>query len=320
MKKQGTEIIAHRGFSGEYEENTLPAFKAAIDANADMIELDVHMTKDGQLVVIHDESVVRTTNGNGKVKDMTLEELQRLRIKNNLGRTINGKVPPVLEEEVPTLETVLALVKSSNIKLNIELKTDVYPYDGIEAKLIELVERYQIADRVLVSSFNHDSLKRLKQECSNSLPKDRNPYEIGVLFDETKLQSLINRRVLPLPRLDKKHIRVLEELGAQSYHPRHSNLTKGMIDYCQENKIAIRPWTVNDENRMKRLIQQGVTGLITNYPDRLRDLQQNLVNGSHQNTKQKLSNLAQKITPDILRRKVRTRSKPDSDNDRGRKL
>lgn len=140
-------IFAHRGYSALYPENTLTAFEAALPF-VDGIELDVHLSKDGRLMVIHDETVDRTTNGTGWVKDMTIHELRQLRIEGY--------------ERIPTLEEVFGLIKRNNATLNVELKTDQYAYPGIERLAWEAVDEFQLTDRVVFSSFSRETLIRIR--------------------------------------------------------------------------------------------------------------------------------------------------------------
>ena len=148
--------FAHRGFSGQYPENTMLAFKKAWEAGADGIELDVQMTKDGQVVVIHDEKVDRTTNGSGNVRDLTLAELRKL----DASYIYTGKMGV---NPVPTFEEYCAWVAGTDLVTNIELKTGVYPYPGIEAKVWELIQKYHLENKVIISSFNHYSILRMKE-------------------------------------------------------------------------------------------------------------------------------------------------------------
>lgn len=140
-------IYAHRGYSANYPENTLSAFEAALPY-VDGIELDVQLSKDGRLVVIHDETVDRTTDGEGWVKDMTLQQLRSLKVDGY--------------ERIPTLEEVLSLIKSSDVTMNVELKTDEFDYPGIERLAWLAVEDFRLTDRVVFSSFNTDTLIRLR--------------------------------------------------------------------------------------------------------------------------------------------------------------
>lgn len=155
------KIWAHRGCSQNYPENTLLAFKKACELNnLAGIELDIQLTKDGEIVVIHDETVDRTTDGKGYVRDYTLQALKKLRVK-----TGNDFQDGNLEELcIPTMDEVLDILEPRlrrGMKLNIELKTSVYEYPGIERKIVELIEKRGLEDSIVYSSFSAKSLINL---------------------------------------------------------------------------------------------------------------------------------------------------------------
>ena len=149
-------LWAHRGCSQRYPENTLIAFeKAAAIQNLIGIELDIQLTKDGEIVVIHDERVDRTTDGTGFVRDYTLSDLKKLKID-------AGENPL---QSIPTMSEVFDLLEAqlkSGMKLNIELKNSVYPYDGMEEKIVEMVHKRGLQTAVVYSTFYAESLKKLK--------------------------------------------------------------------------------------------------------------------------------------------------------------
>ncbi|MDZ7548216.1 glycerophosphodiester phosphodiesterase family protein, partial [Clostridium perfringens] len=145
--------FAHRGASFDYPENTILSLKEGIKAEANGLEIDVHKTKDNEIVVIHDENIERTYIGRGLVKDFTLEELRNFKSRKKLFR----EHP---ECYIPTLEEVLSLVKGQDITLNIELKTDEIHYKGIESNVISLINKYELNQKVILSSFNHDSIRK----------------------------------------------------------------------------------------------------------------------------------------------------------------
>ena len=147
--------FAHRGASSDYPENTILALKEGIKCGAKGLEIDVHKSKDNKLVVIHDEDIERTFLGKGLVKDFTLEELKSFKNRKKLFRDND-------ECHIPTLEEVLDLIKDIDILLNIELKTDVIYYSGIEEDVINLIKSYGIEDKIIISSFNHESIKKVK--------------------------------------------------------------------------------------------------------------------------------------------------------------
>ena len=142
-----TKIWAHRGASGYAPENTMEAFTLAVQMGADGVELDVQLTKDGQIVVIHDERIDRTTDGTGSVKDYTYEELKKFNAAVNFGNVTEF-------QPIPTFEEYCAWIAETNIETNIEIKTGCYYYEDIEKKTLDMVHKYGLEKRVLYSSFN----------------------------------------------------------------------------------------------------------------------------------------------------------------------
>ena len=149
------KIIAHRGASADYPENTMIAFRRAIGLNVDGIELDVHMSKDGEIFVIHDAFLERTTDGTGFVCEHTKDEILKLRA--------DKLIPQNEWVGVPTLKDVLLLVKETQIFISIELKYANIPYLGFEERVLEEVYDCGMQDRVIITSFNHYALKRVKE-------------------------------------------------------------------------------------------------------------------------------------------------------------
>ena len=232
-----TKIFAHRGASGYAPENTLEAFALAITQGADGIELDVQLTKDGIPVVIHDETIERVTEKKGWVKDHTLKELKELTVLKN-------KFPEYSAAKIPTLEEVLDAVKASGIQVNIELKTGIYWYPEIEKKVAAIVEETGMKDRVIYSSFNHYSVQKMK-----SIVPDA---ETAYLFSDV---------ILHVDEYAAKS-------GVDGLHPAvyHVKMAEFLSEYLVSG-LKTRVWTVNDRADMKRLIEAGVTAVITNYPD-----------------------------------------------------
>ena len=154
------KIWAHRGCSYRFPENTISSFSKCLEYKIAGIELDIQLSKDGELVVIHDEKVDRTTDGTGYVKNMTLSELKELRIVANP----ESNIP---YERIPTMREVFDLVvkpcKQQGLLINIELKNSIEPYEGMEQKILELVEEYGLEDRIVYSSFSPESVKLLKE-------------------------------------------------------------------------------------------------------------------------------------------------------------
>lgn len=149
-----TKIIGHRGGAKGFPENTLAAFKKSVELGADGVEFDVQLTKDGEVVVIHDEMIDRTMTGSGLVKDHTLKELRQM----SAGEFFS---PEFKAEKIPTLKEVLEIVQDLEV-INIELK-NYLPYIGLEEKVLDLVDNFEIRDKTIISSFNHYSLQKVKK-------------------------------------------------------------------------------------------------------------------------------------------------------------
>lgn len=232
------QIWAHRGASGYAPENTLEAFDLAIKQGADGIELDVQVSRDGELVVIHDERIDRVSNGNGWVKDFTLAELKKF--------YFNKTKPEYKKTRVATLKDVYALLKETNVMINVELKTGLFFYKGIEEKTLDLSAKLGMEDRVIYSSFNHYSVLLVKK-----------------LQREAKTGFLVMDGAIDLPQYVKQHS--VDALHSGAYHLRYP----GLIESCKQMGIAIRVWNVRDED-VCVCEALGVDAVITNYPDRSR--------------------------------------------------
>lgn len=236
VEKRDTKIWAHRGASGYAPENTLEAFRMAIEMGVDGIELDVQFTKDRQLVVIHDETIDRVSDGHGRVVDYTLEELKQF--------TFNKTHPAYQNCRIPTLEEVLTLMKPTGMTVNIELKTGVNFYDGIEDSVLRLVDGLKMQEQVIYSSFNHYSVRKVKELCPDA--------HVGFLYADGTLHMAEYAR----------------ENQAEALHPSVNNTQyTDLIPDCKEMGIALHVWTVNDKNDMERMAELGVDAIITNYPD-----------------------------------------------------
>ena len=242
-------VVAHRGYRAKYPENTLAAFEAAISVEADMIELDVCLTRDRVPVVIHDKALDRTTDGKGLVSEHTLAEIQKL----DTGSWFNAEFK---EESIPTLEEVMLKIRG-RITVNIEIKPESFeapaPADAIETQVCKLVEMLGMADSVLISSFEHFFFARIQRW-----------YR-----EQKKLTAL---RVAPLqeaPIDDEIAVALCRRQKAYSYHPDESLVTRSLIQMLKADGYQIFPYTINDEKRMEQLIRWGVSGIISDEPERL---------------------------------------------------
>ncbi|MGE7691706.1 glycerophosphodiester phosphodiesterase [Lysinibacillus sp. NPDC097214] len=232
------DIFAHRGVSAHYPENTMAAFEVASKLPITGIELDVHLTADRELVVIHDETIDRTSNGSGHVKDYTLQELRAY----DYGSWFSPKFE---DESIPTLGDVLELFAGTNHRINIELKTDVFPYDGIEALVIREVAAYQMTERVIISSFNHESIQIISQ---------RAPYiEKAALFAEILIDFTGYTALIP----------------ANAIHVSLPTAFRKSVQEALNEGATVRVYTVNDIENAKQLQQLGVQGIFTDDPEKI---------------------------------------------------
>jgi glycerophosphoryl diester phosphodiesterase len=280
----GTLNIAHRGYSGKFDENTILAFKKAIEYDADGIEADVQLSKDGIPVIIHDETLDRTTNGHGFVKDYTFDELRIFRTKsvqrvqdlkndaleesarlegeNNrkfgesrIGEYSASEVKYLKNrcgEEIPALRELLELVANSDLKvLNLELKNSVVEYNGLEKKVLDMIDEFNLRDRIIISSFNHSSLLKVKEL------QGSNRIVLGALTETI----LVN-----VPKY-------LRSISVECYHPYFpSVLNQEYMKEIKESGIKINTYTVNSVADMKKVISAGVDGIITNEVEKLNTL------------------------------------------------
>jgi glycerophosphoryl diester phosphodiesterase len=233
-------VIGHRGAMGHAPENTIASFQKGYEMHADIIELDIHLSKDGELVVMHDGDVRRTTKGRGHIKDMTLEEIKSLDAGSHFGSAFKA-------ERVPTLSEVLLWAKEK-LPLAIEIKGDPHPTAGIEEKLLGHLREFQMLDRVMVISFHHTSVKRVK-ELEPSVAT-------GVLFTG----RLVNV------------VEAAKDALADSVRPSWQYWSAELVDEVHDAGLTASTWTVNDEGTMEYLIAMGIDSIGTDYPDRLREV------------------------------------------------
>lgn len=303
--------IAHRGYSGKFDENTMLAFKKAIEYKADGIETDVQMSKDGVLILIHDETLDRTTNGHGFVKDYTLDELKIFRTKSvprvqalkndaleemehlkereayvdkfqtseeegkknfsnvsdlNTHNKNKSKIGEYTKEEIeyfknkdgeeiPTLRELLEIFSQSDLQiLNLELKNSVIEYDGLEEKVLNIVDEFNLRDRVIISSFNHLSLKKIRE-----IEKQRNKSDENAdNHKKIALGALTETTLINVPKY-------LQAISAEYYHPYFpSILNEKYMQGIKKAGIKVNTYTVNETVDMKKVINKGVDSIITN--------------------------------------------------------
>lgn len=230
-------LIGHRGYPARYPENTLSAFEGAIQAGCDMIELDVTLTKDRQVVVIHDDTLNRTTTGNGPVADRVFEEIKEL----DAGSWFDGRFAG---ERVPALSEVIRLT-AGRCMLNIEIKESAletdYPADGIEHQVVGLVKTYKAMDRVIISSFDRRILQR-----------------IAAMNEPLAIACISNCAA------DKNILEILLAIKAFSWHPWFKALTSDQVETLHASGLKVFPWTINTRAEAQKILSMGVDGLICN--------------------------------------------------------
>ncbi len=232
------KIIGHRGVPHLAPENTMASFKKAIDIGVDGIETDVQLSKDGEIVLCHDEKLDRTINCKGLLKDFTLEELKGL----SAGAWFSKEYE---NEKIPTLRELLEFVHDKDILVNIEIKSGIIMYPNIEKLTIDMIHEYRMEHKVIISSFNHYSLLECK-----------------------KIDSTIKTGVLYMSGLVEPWD-YAKKIGAEALHPFFYNIRPEIMEGIKKNNIMVNPFTVNGEREMKYMIVMGVDGIITDYPDRL---------------------------------------------------
>ncbi len=234
-----TKVWAHRGASGwdkQYApENTMLAFEKAVQMEADGIELDVQLTRDGEIVICHDEKIDRTSDGSGWLKDYTLKELKQF--------SFSKPHPEYGKVEIPTLSELFAMMKGNDLTINIELKTGLIYYDNLEKKVLDLACTMGMEDRILYSSFNHYSLQKLK----SINPK----ASIGLLCGN----DFINIPTYP------------QKLNAIAINPHISIATEAYTTKCHQHDLAVNVWVVDSLVEMKRMVGLGVDAFFTDCPD-----------------------------------------------------
>lgn len=231
------KIIAHRGASAYAPENTLAAFKKAIELKTDTIELDVRLSRDYVPVVIHDATINRTSNGKGFVHQFTVDELKTF----DFGAKFSSEFA---DEKIPTLKEVFELIQDETINLNIELKNGPLIQKQLETNVYELVQQYDLKDRILFSSFDHKCLyrlSRLNQQLNFALIFHINLVNLFNYIDD-----------IPFP--------------IKSIHPNHFYVTSELIHKAHERNMNVNVYTVNDEKTAKNYKKLGVDGLITDDP------------------------------------------------------
>jgi glycerophosphoryl diester phosphodiesterase len=230
--------IAHRGASGEYPENTRLAFVKAIEARADIIELDCQMTRDGHIVIFHDESLMRTAGVRGTVKNRTLEQLKRLDVGQWKNRFHRG-------ERILTLEEALETI-GGKADLCLEIKSYPGSAPGIELKILFTLSHYDYLDRTILSSFDYRCLARVRDLAPET--------SIGVIFGSN---------------VKENPFAAVKDLGAASIYVQKELASRNFLEQAWQEGLDVHVWTVNAVRDLEVFAAMGVQGLVSDFPGRL---------------------------------------------------
>ena len=230
-------VFGHRGAMGYAPENTFASFALAAEQGVDAIELDVHLTADDEVVVIHDHHLERTTNGRGLVREHTLAEIRALDAGGRFDARFAG-------EPVPTLDEVLAWARDRCV-LDVEIKGGPAPYPGIEARVVDLIRRHEMVDRVLVISFDHPTVKRVKELAPE--------LATGVLYS--------GRPIHP--------VSLARAAGADALMPYWANLAAEDVERAHAAGLSVHPWATSEPDDIRSLLAMGVDSVCSNHPDRV---------------------------------------------------
>ncbi|HYF76231.1 MAG TPA: glycerophosphodiester phosphodiesterase [Symbiobacteriaceae bacterium] len=229
--------IGHRGAAGTHPENTMVSFKRAVELGCDGVEFDIHRTKDGHLVVIHDAALGRTTNGRGFIRDMTLAELKQLDAGSWKGAQFAG-------EQIPTLRELIQGTPST-FKLFLEMKAGSHHYPGIEVEILKVIKEEGARDRFQISSFDHKGLQQLR-ELDPDIP-------LGMLYSCNLLDP----------------VGMALAIGANALHPNWEWVTPGLVESAHKAGLQVNTWTVNLPQAIELIKYCGVDGIMSDFPDRI---------------------------------------------------
>jgi len=240
-------VIAHRGGAGLAPENTLGSFRSGIALNADFLEMDAQLTQDGIPVIIHDDTIDRTTDGKGLVANFPLDKLQ---LFNAAAKYANGTTE---RQVIPTFGQVLELAKRSHARIEVEIKVPAQGRQkGIEQLMLDTIEEYEMRDRVQISSFDFEVLRDLKKLST------RTRTVALVTFDYFRVNDISQ---------PAKIAEQMKGIGVEVFAPVKDLTTPQLVQEMHQRKILVEVWTVDTEAEMKKFIAMGVDGIITNRPD-----------------------------------------------------
>lgn len=249
QRATGTLLAAHRGGAALWPENSLLAFKNATALGADFLELDVHLSKDGEVIVIHDPTLDRTTTGTGPVKGKTLAELRELKLKD--------RAQAVTEERIPTLDEVVALAAANRRQILLEIKVDAdkQRYPGIEERVFAILDRHKMVSATVVMAFEAETWQRVR-----------------ALRPDARAGALYSPRALTSPPAVARALSDAGAAGVAFVGLGHTLVTPEAVAEAKRAGVALGAWTVNEPDAMRLLLDRGVGVLITDRPDAAKDL------------------------------------------------
>ena len=237
-------VIAHRGANKYAPQNTLAAFKKAYELGCDGFETDVHITKDGKVVICHNYTIDETSTGKGKVADMTLDELKGYDFGSYYSKKFEGT-------EIPTLDEFLSFVETTDISvLNIEIKSPKEAETAIVKETIKAVKEHNLFDRLLISSFDPKLL-----------------IEAKMIDSKCKTGFLYSPKSPTLLQMAWRQLRFTKSIGCDAVHPHHVFVNKKFVEDAHNMGIKVNPWTVDGVFTIDRLLKIGCDGIITDLPD-----------------------------------------------------
>lgn len=236
-------FAAHRGGAALWPENSLLAFRNALALGADFLELDVHLSRDGEVVVIHDATLDRTTDGSGPVRERTAAELRALHLKDR------GGAPTA--EPVPTLDEVVALAAGGHRQMLLEIKTDDRKrrYPGIEEKVMAVLDRHRFTSFAIVMAFERETWRRVRE-----------------IRPDARVGALYSARALPAAAIEPE-LQTLRQAGIGFVGLDQRLVTADVARQARLAGLTLGVWTVNERDAIERFIGQGVGVVITDRPD-----------------------------------------------------